>query len=267
MEKVDIPKIKLDHIYKEFATRRQVVKALEDINMEVYKGDFISLLGPSGCGKSTIIRIISGITEQSSGDFYIDGTKCDNINIKSLLKNMGFVFQQANLFPWLTVKQNVQLPLKIFKLHGKEWDERVDALIDIVGLTKYKNSYPSSISGGMVQRIGVIRSMVYDPEILLMDEPFGALDTMTREILDLEILDIWDKTKKTIIFITHDVEEAVLVSSKVVVMGTNPGRITGIVDVDLPYPRTLSMQKERMFVELEHKLTNMIGSIELSKIK
>ncbi len=267
MEKVKSPKIKFENVNKIFNTARQKIVALKDINFEVQEGEFVSLIGPSGCGKSTIIRILDNIIEPTSGNIFIDGKEVTRKNIKTFIRNIGFVFQQPNLFNWLSVKQNVSLPLKVFNIKGKEWDERVDYLINMVGLDSHKDAYPTEISDGMKQRIGVIRSMVHDPEIILMDEPFGALDTMTREALDLETLDIWSKTKKTIIFITHDVEEAVLVSNRVFVMATNPGRITNMVEIPLPYPRNLSMQKEDTFIHLEHELTGMIGSLDLSKIK
>lgn len=267
VEKINMPKIEFKNVCKIFNTRRQNIVALDNINFQVKNGEFVSLIGPSGCGKSTIIRILDNIISPTSGEIFIDGQEVTQKNIKIFIRKIGFVFQQPNLFNWLTVKQNVSLPLKILHIKGKQWSERVDYLINMVGLDKYKNAYPNEISDGMKQRIGVVRSMVHDPEILLMDEPFGALDTMTREMLDLEILDIWKKTKKTIIFITHDVEEAVLVSNRAFVMTTNPGRMTNVVEIDLAYPRNLGMQKEKKFIDLEHMLTNMIGSVDLSKIK
>jgi NitT/TauT family transport system ATP-binding protein len=186
---------------------------------------------------------------------------------KDVVKKMGFIFQQPNLFPWLTVRDNVALPLKVFGLQGAEWEKNVDRLIEMVGLKEYEHAYPAEISGGMAQKAGVIRAMVHEPEILLMDEPFGALDEITREQLDLELLSIWEKTGKTIIFITHEVEEAVLLASRVYVMATNPGRIVAEVDIDLPRPRTLEMIEQEKFIQYELELTNMIGKVDLTNIK
>lgn len=262
------PIIKLNNISKHFYTRSQTIRAVENINMEVHKGDFIAVVGPSGCGKSTIIRMINDIIQPTVGDIYINENKMEGKkNKKELIKNMGFIFQQPNLFPWLTVRQNVALPLKVFGYSGQKWEDNIDQLLKIFELEEYADAYPIEISGGMVQKVGVIRAMVHDPDILLMDEPFGALDEITREQLDLELLDVWSKTEKTIIFITHDIKEAVLLASKVCVMGTNPGHIIAEVDIDLPRPRTLDIFSDEKFIHYETMLTDLIGDVELSKIK
>jgi NitT/TauT family transport system ATP-binding protein len=262
------PKIKLVDVTKVFKTRSKDIVAVKDVNMEVFPGDFVAILGPSGCGKSTIIRMINDIIAPSFGQMYIDGQEIVSRKTgKDLIRRMGFIFQQPNLFPWLTVRQNVSLPLKVFGLQGKKWEMNVDSLIEMAGLKEYEHAYPAEISGGMMQKVGVIRAMVHDPEILLMDEPFGALDEITREQLDLELLTIWEQTKKTIIFITHEVEEAVLLASKVYVMSTNPGRIVAEVEIDLPRPRTLEMIEDQAFITYEMELTNMIGKVELKHIK
>ncbi|GED67667.1 ABC transporter ATP-binding protein [Brevibacillus reuszeri] len=262
------PKIKLVDVTKVFKTRSKDIVAVRDVNMEVYPGDFVAILGPSGCGKSTIIRMLNDIIQPSSGEMYIDGREITGRKMsRDLMKKMGFIFQQPNLFPWLTVRQNVALPLKVFGLQGKEWEQNVDKLIEMAGLKKYEHAYPAEISGGMMQKAGVIRAMVHEPEILLMDEPFGALDELTREQLDLELLTIWEQTGKTIIFITHEVEEAVLLASRVYVMSTNPGRIVAEVEIDLPRPRTLEMIEYERFITYEMELTSMIGKVELRHIK
>lgn len=262
-------KIKFENVTKVFETRRQVIVAVKDYSMELQAGEFVSILGPSGCGKSTLIRMLDDIIKPTSGSIYIDGIEISNKKKmpSATLRKMGFIFQQPNLLPWYTVRQNVALPLKIFGLKGEQWGKRVDQLIEVVGMTKYADAYPVEISGGMTQRIGVIRAMVHDPEILLMDEPFGALDDLNREQLDMELLDIWRETKKTIIFITHNVEEAVLLSSRIYVMGTNPGRLISTVNIDLPRPRTLDMITQPDFIKYESDITNLIGEIDLSKIK
>ena len=265
------PKIKFDHVTKVFETRSQTIVAVKDYSMEIQAGEFISILGPSGCGKSTLIRMLDGIIETTEGDILIDGVKVNLGGKKKMppevLRKMGFIFQQPNMLPWYTVRENVALPLRVFGLKGKEWEERVDGLMKMVGLEEYANARPSEISGGMLQRAGVIRAMVHDPEILLMDEPFGALDEMTREQMNMELLDIWQRTNKTIIFITHNIEEAVLLSSRVYVMGTNPGHLVETVTLDLPRPRELSRITQRKFIEYRQKLESCIGEIDLSKIK
>ena len=263
-------RITFDHVTKRFETRHQTILAVSDYSMKIKSGEFVSILGPSGCGKSTLIRMLDGIITPTEGEIRIDG---EQVNIKgkkvpqSMLKRMGFIFQQPNLLPWYTVRENVSLPLKVFGLKGPQWNERVQCLIDLVGLTKYAEAYPAEISGGMLQRAGVIRAMVHDPEILLMDEPFGALDELTREQLNIELLKIWMETKKTIIFITHNIEEAVLLSGKIFVMGTQPGRLVDVVDIDLPRPRTLQMITQKNFIDYKVQLTNTIGELDLSKIK
>lgn len=263
------PKIKFNNVTKIYKTNRQIITAVKDVSFNISEGDFVSLIGPSGCGKSTVIRLLDDIIKPTHGEIYIDGEgipKRKKIPSEQI-KKMGFIFQQPNLLPWMTVRQNVALPLRVFGLKGEKWESNVDRLLKMVGLTEYSDAYPTEISGGMVQRVGVIRAMVHEPEILLMDEPFGALDEMTREQLNIELLDIWRETKKTIIFITHNVEEAILLSSKVYVMGTNPGRIVSEVDIDLPRPRTLDMIITKKFIDFEKKLTDLIGEIDLSKIK
>ena len=263
------PRIQFEHVSKVFETRSQTIVAVKDYSMEIEKGEFISILGPSGCGKSTLIRMLDGIIEPTDGKIYIDGELVNGKKkiSKTMLRKMGFIFQQPNLRPWYTVRENVALPLRIFGLKGQEWENKVDELIAMVGLTEYANAYPYEISGGMLQRAGVIRAMVHDPEILLMDEPFGALDELTREQLNMELLDIWKRTGKTVIFITHNIEEAVLLSSRVYVMGTNPGRLVETITLDLPRPRELSMITQPKFIDYKQRLEGYIGELDLSKIK
>lgn len=265
---MDNLKIKLEDVTKIYKTRRQLITAVKNANIEIEDGDFISIIGPSGCGKSTIIRMLNGIVKPTSGKISIENHLIDYRKKfpKSIIKKMGFIFQQPNLLPWLTVRQNVELPLKIIGL-DKEYYKNVDKLLEMVNMVNYADAYPIEISGGMVQRVGVIRAMVHDPEILLMDEPFGELDDMSREQLDIELYELWQNTKKTILFITHNVEEAVLLSSRVYVMATNPGRIIANVSIDLPHPRTLQMITQEKFAKYELELTNLIGDIDLSKIK
>ena len=263
------PRIKFENVSKIFETRSQEIVAVKDFSMEVLTGEFVSIIGPSGCGKSTLIRMLDGIIKPTYGAIYLDGNQVNEEGKmpKETLRKMGFIFQQPNLLPWYTVRENVALPLRIFGLSGQTWEERVDGLLELVGLTKSGQLFPYEISGGMLQRAGVIRAMVHDPEILLMDEPFGALDELTREQLNMELLEIWKETRKTIIFITHNVEEAVLLSSRIYVMGTQPGRLVSTVDIDLPRPRSLKMITQPEFIGYKQKLTKLIGDLDLSKIK
>lgn len=269
MNDLSTPKIEFRNITKVFQTRSQTIVAVKDFNMQVEAGDFVSIIGPSGCGKSTLIRMLDGIIAPSEGELFIEGKKLDTSKPlpKEILRKMGFIFQKPNLLPWYTIRQNVALTNKIIGDTSKEAEEYVDELIELVGLTPYKNSYPVEVSGGALQRAGVIRAMTHKPEILLMDEPFGALDEMTREQLNMELMEIWKKLGITIIFITHNVEEAVLLSSSIYVMGTQPGRLLEKVDIDLPRPRDLSMITTPAFAEYEHRLTSLIGKLELKNIK
>ena len=260
-------KIQMEGISKIFNIRTGPFTDVQNLTFGVEEKDLITLVGPSGCGKSTVIRMLNGIIVPTSGRITISGVDYDNGISGEILRKLGFVFQSHNLLPWLTVRRNLEIPLKIFKLKGEKWQNNIDALLEIVGLSDYAEAYPSELSGGMQQRIGVIRAMVYEPEILFMDEPFGALDETTREQLDLETLAIWEKTGKTIIFITHNVEEAVLMSSRVIVMGTDPGRIIEEVAIDLPRPRTLEMITSDQFTDYTEYVTGLIGEIDLNKIK
>lgn len=263
------PKIEFRNITKIFETRSQTIVAVKDFSMKVDEGDFVSIIGPSGCGKSTLIRMLDGIIQPTEGELYIEGNKLDTSKPlpRETLRKMGFIFQKPNLLPWYTLRQNVALTNKILGNTDPNADRYVDELFDMVGLSKFKKAYPVEVSGGALQRAGVIRAMAHKPEILLMDEPFGALDEMMREQLNMELLGIWKKLGITIIFITHNVEEAVLLSNSIYVMGTQPGRLLEKVDIDLPRPRNLSMIADPHFAEYEHRLTDLIGKLELKNIK
>lgn len=261
-------RIRVENLNKIFETRRQVIHAVKDVNMSIAQDEIVSLIGPSGCGKSTIIRMIDDLVKPSSGKIFVDGVEITAYKRipKDINRKIGFIFQIPNLLPWLTVRENVRFPLKIYKIADKDSEDYVDELMEIAGLTEYKDAYPAEISGGVAQRIGVMRALVHKPEIVFMDEPFGALDTMMREQLDMEILNICKKMRKTVIFITHDVEEAVLLSDRIYVMGTNPGRIIEEVKLDFEGERTLALLGEEKFRDYCHELTGYIGKIDLSKI-
>lgn len=262
--------IELANVNKRFETKRGEINALENINMHFNKGEFVSIVGPSGCGKSTIIRIIDDIIKPTSGSITVDGFTYDNAHElgREQSKKLGFVFQLPNLYPWLTVRQNVELPLTIYGLSGPEYKKRVDDLLAYAGVTDYADSYPSSVSGGMSQRIGVIRGMVHNPPILMLDEPFGALDDDTRETLDLDLLKIWKDSGATILFITHNVEEAVLMSERVYVMSPHPGRVKQEIPIDIPFERrTLDLFGDAHFAELCRVIEQLIGDLQLGQIR
>ncbi len=262
------PKIVFDNVTKIFSTRRQKITAVKDFSISINEGEFVSIVGPSGCGKSTIIRLLNGIISPTKGAISIDGVHHTHKKLsKTILKKMGFIFQEPNLLPWLTIRDNVALPLKVFHMSGHEHQERLDQLLHTVGLYENRNAFPSEVSGGMTQRAGVIRAMVHDPEILLMDEPFGALDGITQENLDMEILDVWERTGKTIIFITHSIDEAVLLSQRVFVMATEPGRLISEESIHLSYPRKLEMKGTHEFLTYTDRISNLLGDLELSAIK
>lgn len=260
-------KIQAKNLTKIFKTKSKPIVAVKDVSFNIKDSELVSLIGPSGCGKSTIIRLLNGIIKPTDGSITLFGETFNNGVYGSVLRKMGFIFQSPNLLPWLTVRKNLELPLKVFKLEGKGWYDNVDKLLDMVGLSACGDLYPQELSGGMIQRIGVIRAMVHDPEILLMDEPFGSLDEINREKLDMEILKIWEDTGKTIIFITHNIEEAILISSRILVMGTDPGRIIEGVEINLPTKRTINLLTEPEFIGYEEKVTELIGELELNKIK
>jgi NitT/TauT family transport system ATP-binding protein len=217
---------------------RQKFKAVEDFSLSVKKGEFITIVGPSGCGKSTLLDILAGLSEPSSGEIYIDGHK-----VSGPAQDRGIVLQGYALFPWRTVRQNIEYGLEIKKVKKQERRAISDRFIELVDLRGFTDSFPYELSGGMKQRVAIARALAYDPEVLLMDEPFAAVDAQTREALQDELLSIWEKTGKTIIFITHSIEEAVFLADRVVVMSSSPGTIKNVVPVDLPRPRRIQDTK------------------------
>lgn len=259
-------KIRFDHVHKQFVTKRQTINALSDINIEIPEKEIVAIVGPSGCGKSTIIRLLDDIIKPTSGDIWVDDYKFEEKVPANVIRKMGFIFQKPNLLPWLTVRENIAFPQKVLGLAGPEWDQTVEELLCIGKLTEHADARPGSLSGGMLQRASVMRSMSFKPEILLMDEPFGSLDEMLREKLDLETLTMWEKLGQTIIFITHNVREAVLMSSKVYVMATQPGRIVAEIPIELSYPRALDVVMDSQFIAYEQQITALIGDIDLSQI-
>jgi NitT/TauT family transport system ATP-binding protein len=237
--------VSLKRVTKEFG--KGAVTALQDIDLDVHPGEFVSLIGPSGCGKSTLLRIVGDLIQPSVGDVVVNGKSARQARRD---RDYGIVFQDAVLFDWRTVAKNIGLPLEMVGWDRAKRQERVREMVDLVELTGFEDHHPWQLSGGMQQRVSIARALSFSPALLLMDEPFGALDEMTRERLNLELLRIWAQTGSTIIFVTHSIAEAVFLSTRVVVMSPRPGQITGIVDVDLPQPRSIETRELPRFAEL-----------------
>lgn len=246
-------KVKIENINKIYDSRNGQVIALQDINMDIMENEFITVVGPSGCGKSTLLNIIAGLVEPSSGAIYCDGKEVRGTGIER-----GVVFQQYALFPWLTVKGNVEFGLKIQGVDKKKAEEIALKYIDMVDLSDFVNHYPKELSGGMKQRVAIARAYAVNPSILLMDEPFGALDAQTRTQLQEELLHTWEKEQKTCFFITHDVDEAIILGQKVVIMSARPGEISEVVDVNIPYPRTQETKMTTEFLEIKNYIWNRV---------
>ena len=224
------------------------VHALKEIDLQIDQNDFISLIGPSGCGKSTLLRVVGDLIQPSSGVATINGKSARQARLD---QDYGIVFQAATLYDWRTVAKNVQLPLELMRFSRSEKARRTQAMLELVELTDFAAHYPWQLSGGMQQRVAIARALSFEPSILLMDEPFGALDEMTRERLNLELLDIWRKTDTTVLFVTHSITEAVFLSTRVIVMSARPGRITADIAIDLPQPRNAETRSNVRFFELE----------------
>ena len=229
--------IVVEQLQKTYVPRRsEPVIALEDISFRAGQGEFLSVVGPSGCGKTTLLKILAGLVQPSSGRVQLAGSDIDGPR-----RDIGMVFQHATLLPWRTIADNVMLPVEVQRLDKGHYRQRAGELLELVGLAGFEDRYPKELSGGMQQRAGICRALVHDPDVLLMDEPFGALDAMTREYMNLELLRIWSEAGKTVVFITHSIPEAVFLSDRVLVMSSRPGRVVEVVDVDLERPRALEV--------------------------
>lgn len=235
------------HVGKEYQTSKQHVVALEDVSLRVEPGEFVSLLGPSGCGKTTLLRLIGGLEASSSGSITID-----EVPVNGPHPELGIVFQTDLLMPWRTVIENVLLQSEVRKSNSPAMRERAKQLLAQVGLSGFENSFPHQLSGGMKQRVGICRALLHEPRLLLMDEPFAALDAMTRDQLSLDLTRLAVESKTTIVFVTHSIPEAVFLSNRVLVMSARPGKIVADMAVDLPFPRTLD---DRDSDEFHHKVT------------
>jgi NitT/TauT family transport system ATP-binding protein len=228
---------------------------LQDIDLELASREFVSLIGPSGCGKSTLLRVIGDLIEPTHGSITINGKRARQARNDG---DYGIVFQDSVLFDWRTVAKNIALPLEMLGWERQRRRQRVAEMLDLVELTGFAEHHPWQLSGGMQQRVAIARALAFEPALLLMDEPFGALDEMTRERLNLELLAVWEKTGSTVAFVTHSISEAVFLSGRVVVMSPRPGRIAGAVDVDLPYPRTVETREAPRFFELVTQVRELL---------
>lgn len=232
--------------------------AIKDVNLNIRAGEFLTIVGPSGCGKSTLLDIIAGLSKPTSGEIYID----DKI-ITGPALDRGIVLQGYALFPWRTVRHNVEFGLEIKGVKKKERREISSRFIKLVGLEGFEDRYPYELSGGMRQRVAIARALAYDPEVLLMDEPFAAIDAQTREVMQDELLRIWEETNKTIIFVTHSIEEAVGLADRVAIMSANPGYIKEIVDVDLPRPRRIGdIRNSTNFSWITHRVWEILQNVQ-----
>ncbi len=243
----------LEHVSKTFTVRQgkadQELHALTDVNLEVDEGEFCTLIGPSGCGKSTLLRIIDGLIAPTEGELRLRGTPVTGPG-----PDRGFVFQAPNLLPWRTVTRNVAFGLECLKIPREERDRRAAHYIEMVGLARFADYYPAQLSGGMQQRVGLARAFAIEPEIMLLDEPFGALDAQTRVGLQGELERIWERERRTSVLVTHDIDEALFLADRVILMGRNPGRIRETIDVPFPRPRDASIRTDPHFTMLKARL-------------
>jgi NitT/TauT family transport system ATP-binding protein len=243
----------VDHATKYYKTKTGAVHALEDLSLEIAEGEFVCILGPSGCGKSTLLWAMSGLHELTSGRIVLNGAP-----VTGPRPEIGMIFQDANLLPWRNLEQNIRFPFEIKKLDIKPYRERIRGLIDEVGLSGFEKKFPRELSGGMQQRASIVRCLSFDPSVILMDEPFGALDAFTRDEMNLLIQKIWMETGKTIIFVTHNVTEAIFLADRVVVLTPRPGRLAHIFPIDLARPRSIDQTFSPEFIKVVLQIKNTI---------
>ncbi|MGI9482079.1 MAG: ABC transporter ATP-binding protein [Hyphomicrobiales bacterium] len=234
-----------------FETNDGPVHALSDIDLDIHAGDFVSLIGPSGCGKTTLLRVIAELERPTSGEITVNGVSPHEARLN---RAYGYVFQSAALYPWRTIARNVALPLEIMGLEKSEREERVARNMELVNLSGFEKKFPWQLSGGMQQRASIARALAVEPDLLLMDEPFGALDEIVRDHLNEQLLQLWDKTNKTVVFVTHSIPEAVFLSTKIVVMSPRPGRIYDVIESTLPRERTLDIRETQGFLDIAHRV-------------
>ncbi|HUW78411.1 MAG TPA: ABC transporter ATP-binding protein [Candidatus Nanopelagicaceae bacterium] len=246
--------IRIEHVCKWFGD----LLVLRDVSLNIKRNEFVCVVGPSGSGKTTLLRMLNGLTEIDAGRIVVD-----DVEVHNPRRDMAMVFQQFDLFPWKTIEKNIAFPLELAKMNKSDIKERVAWAVKLVGLEGFEKRYPSQLSGGMRQRVGLARALVVRPKVLLLDEPFGAVDAQTRETLQEELLGIWTELRQTAVFITHSIDEAITLADRIVVMSARPGRIVGILDVEIPRPRTVeSVRKSPLYPELREQVRGLIGGRE-----
>ena len=252
--------IKIDDVSMIFQDKKggEPVTALKNVNLDIREGEFISLLGPSGCGKTTLLRIIADLLQPSEGTVTVRGETTRDIRLQ---KKYGIVFQNPVLYDWRTVRRNVCMPMELLGMKKPERTSQVSKMLDLVGLSEFGQNYPYELSGGMQQRVGIARALAINPEILLMDEPFSALDEFTREKLHIDLLKIWRKTNKTVVFVTHNISEAVFLSDRVVVLSPHPGRVSAVIDINIPRPRDMESKQTPEFYDYITKIRNSFEGV------
>jgi NitT/TauT family transport system ATP-binding protein len=248
------PVMAVEHLGHVYSSPHGMLEALADVSFQVAPQEFVCLVGPSGCGKSTLLRLMAGLLQPTRGQVCLDGQP-----LTGPRRQIGIVFQKANLMPWRSVRDNVVLPLELAKVLRSEAEHRADALIELVGLSGFERARPRDLSGGMEQRVAIARALIDDPEILLLDEPFGSLDAMTRERMSAELLRIWEASRKTVVMVTHSIQEAVFLADRVLVLSPRPGRLRATFDIPLPRPRDIAVQYGMLFGELAGQVRAAIG--------
>ena len=246
-------KVKIDNVVKKYSGRNGEMVALNGVSLDIHENEFVCVVGPSGCGKSTLLNIIAGLHEPTSGQVLVDGQAVSGPG-----PDRGVVFQQYALFPWLTVQKNVEFGLKLQGMSQDKAEQEAKKYIKMVDLEQFAQSYPKELSGGMKQRVAIARAYAINPKVLLMDEPLGALDAQTRTQLQTELLKTWEKEQKTCFFITHDVEEAIILAQRVIIMSARPGRIKEVVEINIPYPRTQETKMSKEFLDLKNHIWSQV---------
>ena len=247
--------IEASNLHLSFETNDGPVNALSDVNLSIKKGDFVSFIGPSGCGKTTLLRVLADLDEPTSGAVTVNGVSPRDAR---LARAYGYVFQAAGLYPWRNISSNIKLPLEIMGYSKSEQKSRVSKVLELVELLGFEKKFPWQLSGGMQQRASIARALAFDADILLMDEPFGALDEIVRDHLNEQLLKLWKSTNKTICFVTHSIPEAVYLSTKIVVMSPRPGRIIDVIESDLPIDRPLEIRDTKKFIELSQRVREAV---------
>ena len=258
MAKPDCPgkhkQIEIKNLSKTYFTKDGEVQALKDISIEVDKGEFVSLVGPSGCGKTTLIKAVAGLLPKTEGTVRVNG-----MPVSEPLADVGFVFQIPVLFPWRRALDNVMLPVEILNLDSNRFGQKAIDLFRLVGLEGFEQKYPHELSGGMQQRVAICRALVHNPSLLIMDEPFSALDAISREKMNSELLQIWSSEKKTVLFVTHNISEAIFLSDKVYVLSPRPATVVHVVNIDLPRPRRHSMKDSPQYIHYASEIRDKVG--------